>query len=182
MRTKLGELANIAEIVSAAALIISLIYVGIQVNDSASAIRASAMHDANTAVQDWYMEVGSDRQTSEVVYRALVSEEPLERTEEFQFMMMMHSFFLSMQNSYLLAKEGTLDPELRRAFNNAVRGINSLPGLQRYWQQRRSYLHGDFVAWVEKAANDFRGQDEPIELYRLEDEDRDAVDLPPTGN
>ena len=66
MKTKLSDIASVAEIVGAIAVILSLIYVGIQVNENASAVRSASANDANTAMQNWYLEVGSSQQTSEL--------------------------------------------------------------------------------------------------------------------
>ena len=55
MKLKLAEFASIAEIIGAFAIVISLVYVGVQVNDSASAVRAASANDANVALQSWYM-------------------------------------------------------------------------------------------------------------------------------
>lgn len=49
MKLKPSEMASIAEIFGAIAVIISRIYLGMQVND------------ASIAVQSWYQEVGSER-------------------------------------------------------------------------------------------------------------------------
>ena len=111
------------------------------------------------------MQVGSDQQTSALLYRGLVSEQPLPDEEEFQFLMMTHGFFLGMQNSYLLAQEGTIDEELRNSLINAIGGIQNLPGMTRYWRQRKSYLHSGFVEWVERIAVD--SSDVTMDLYDL---------------
>ena len=76
MKLKLNELANIAEVIGAFAVVVSLIYVGVQVNDSNSAVRSASVNDANVAVQEWYIQIGSDVQTSRLFYRALMSDEP----------------------------------------------------------------------------------------------------------
>ena len=149
MKMKLAELAHLAEVIGAFAVVISLIYVGIQVNDSAGAVRAASANDANVALQAWYLEVGSDQQTSELFYEALVSEKPLSNAQEFQFLMMLHGAFLAFQNSYLLAEEGTIDPELREAITAAILGVKSLPVMRRYGRQRKSYLHSGFADYVE---------------------------------
>ncbi len=146
----LAEWASIAEIIGGLAVVISLIYVGVQVNDSASAVRAASANDTHVALQSWYLQIGSDRDTSELFYQALTSKEPLSNEEEFQFLMMLHGAFLAFQNSYLLAEEGTIDLELREAITAAILGIKSLPGMERYWRQRRSYLHSGFVAYVDQ--------------------------------
>lgn len=149
MKLKLSEFASVAEIIGAFAVVISLIYVGVQVNDSTSAVRSAAANDASVAMQSWYLQIGSDQQTSNLWFRALTSEEALSNEEEFQFLMMTHAAYLGFQNSYLLAEEGTIDPALREAITFAILGTKDMPGMIRYWRQRKSYLHADFTAYVD---------------------------------
>jgi hypothetical protein len=164
MKFELSEWASIAEIIGAFAVVISLVYVGIQVNDSTGAVRSASANDANEALQSWYMEIGSDQQTSELFYRALTSEKPLSNQEEFQFLMMLHGAFLAFQNSYLLAEEGTIDIDLREAITAAVVGVKDLPGTKRYWRQRKSYLHAGFAVYVEKLMA--QESEASVDIYR----------------
>jgi len=165
MKFKLSEFASIAEIIGAFAVVISLIYVGVQVNDSAGAVRSAAANDANVALQNWYLQIGSDRQTSELFYKALKSEEALSNQEEFQFLMMMHGAFLAFQNSYLLAEEGTIDAELREAITAAVLGVKDTPGMRRYWRQRKSYLHSAFANYVDQLLE--QETNPSMDIYRI---------------
>ena len=165
MKMKLSELASIAEIIGAFAVVISLIYVGVQVNDSAGAVRSAAANDANVALQNWYLQIGSDQQTSEIFYQALTSEAPLSNEKEFQFLMMMHGVFLGFQNSYLLAQEGTIDPELLESITMSISGVRLLPGMRRYWRQRSSYLHSGFVGWAEQIF--LRDTEISVDIYRV---------------
>ncbi len=164
MKLKLSELASIAEIIGAFAVVISLIYVGVQVNDSAGAVRSASANDANVALQNWYLQIGSDQQTSELFYEALTSEEALSNQEEFQFLMMLHGAFLAFQNSYLLAEEGTIDAELREAITAAILGVKELPGMRRYWRQRKSYLHSGFADYVDQLLE--QETDVSVDIYR----------------
>ena len=120
MRLKLSEWASVAEIIGAIAVIVSLVYVGHQVNDNTSAIRSAAANDASVAMQTWYLEMGSNREASDLWFNAMTSPDPLPTHDEFQFMMMMHAVLLGMQNSYLLSQEGTIDPEFREAITTAI--------------------------------------------------------------
>jgi len=165
MKLKLSKLASIAEIIGAFAVVISLIYVGVQVRDSASAVRSAAANDANVAMQSWYLQIGSDQQTSNLWWRAITSEEALSDEEEFQFIMMTHAAFLGFQNSYLLAEEGTIDPELREAITSAILGVKHLPGMIRYWRQRKSYLHADFAVYVDELFT--RDTINTVDIYRM---------------
>jgi hypothetical protein len=169
MNVKLSDLASIAEIVGAFAVVISLIYVGVQVNDSTRAVRSASANDANVAVQNWYLQIGSDQQTSELFYSSLMSEGFTSREEEFQFIMMFHGAFLAFQNSYLLAEEGTIDPELREGLTGAILTVKDTPGMRRYWAQRRITLHPRFVRYVDELLE--KDGVSPMEIYRSGDAD-----------
>jgi hypothetical protein len=163
----LQEWASVAEIVSGIAVIVSLIYVGLQVNHSTSAIRSAAASDATTAMQSWYLEMGRNRQASDIWFNAMRSVEPLPAHDEFQFLMSMHTAILGMQNSYLLAKEGTLDDEFREAVTTAIVAVKDLPGMQRYWRQRRGFFHSGFATYVDGLL--VRDAIETHDIYRMSD-------------
>ena len=167
MKMKLKHWASFAEIIGAFAVVISLVYVGIQVNDSAGAVRSASANDANVALQAFYLQVGADRETSSTMYRGLMSEQALTNEEEYQFLMLLHAAFLGFQNSYLLAEEGTIDEELLNSLNTTIANIHRLPGLKRYWRQRRSYLHPGFAEWVDRVS--VQDTETTMDLYRTAD-------------
>ena len=78
---------------------------------------------------------------------------------------MTHAAFLGFQNSYLLAEEGTIDPELRESINSAILGVKDLPGMIRYWRQRRGYLHKDFAEYVDELMTG--NTIDTVDIYRM---------------
>ena len=164
VKSRLADLAHVAEIIGALAVIISLLYVGVQVKDSVGASRSASVNDANVALQSWYLELGSNEQASSLFYRGLLSEEALPNEEEFQFLMIFHGVFLAFQNSYWLAEEGTLDPELLDALTVAILGVKDTPGMQRYWRQRKSYLNASFGLYVDQLLE--RETNTSMDIYR----------------
>ena len=148
MNNRLSEWANIAEIVGAVAIIISLVYVSIQVRDNTNAIRSAATNDAATAVQSWYLTIGSDEQTSRVFYHGMTQPDTLTREEMFQFIMITHAAFLGFQNSFELAQQGTLDPEIRDSITNTLMATKDLPGYKIYWRQRGQQFNRSFREFV----------------------------------
>ena len=160
----LQDWASIAEIVGGIAVIVSLIYVGLQVNDSTSAIRSSAASDATKTMQSWYLEMGRNRQASDIWYNAMTSAEPLPARDEFQFMMSMQTAILGMQNSYLLSKEGTLDEEFREAVTTAIVAVKDMPGMARYWKQRKGFFHTGFAEYVDGLL--VRDSIETLDIYK----------------
>ena len=167
MKIKLSEWASIAEIVGAVAVVVSLLYVGLQVNDNTSAIRSTAANDATVTMQAWYLEIGSNRQASDMWFNAITSQVPVDTHDEFQFMMMMHSAMMGMQNSFLLSQEGTIDAEFREATTRAIVAVKDLPGMDRYWRQRRTFFHSGFAEYVDGLL----AQEgiEPLDMYKRPD-------------
>ena len=96
-----------------------------------------------------------------------MSEQALTNEEEYQFLMMLHGAFLGFQNSYLLAEEGTIDEELLDTLKTTIDNIHRLPGLKRYWRQRRSYLHPGFAEWVDRVS--VQGAETTMDLYKTPD-------------
>ena len=145
----LEQLGIVAEIVGAIAIIITLIYLTIQVKDSARASRAAAVTDATTAMQAFYQELGSNPATSKLFLDGLTQPDTLSREDQFQYLMIMHSCFLGFQRSFFLAREGTLDVALRDSIGTAMHAVNHLAGMHFYWRQRKGYFQLEFVEWVE---------------------------------
>ncbi|MCW8926337.1 MAG: hypothetical protein OQJ84_08780 [Xanthomonadales bacterium] len=155
------------ELIGAFAVVVSLIYVGVQVRHSAGAVRSAASNDASVAMQNWYLEIGSNRQASDIWFNAMTSPEPLSTHDEFQFMMSMHSCLLGMQNSYLLSQEGTLDAEFREAITTAIVAVKDLPGMSRYWRQRRDFFHTGFAEYIDGLLA--RDAIETLDMYKRPD-------------
>jgi hypothetical protein len=158
------ELGALGELIGGFAIIVSLLYVGVQVKDSARATRSAAANDASASMQSWYQEMGSNRQASDMWFNALTSPKPLATHDEFQFMLMMHAVFYALQNSYLLSKEGTLDAEFHDAISTAIVAIKDLPGMERYWRQRKNFFHSGFTKYVD----DLLARDpiETLDMYK----------------
>jgi hypothetical protein len=121
-------ISAVSGIIAAVAVVVSLIYLAIQIRDDAKASRAAAVTDATAGIQAWYQELGSNPQTAKLF---------------------LHSIFLGFQRSYFLSKAGTLDVGLRDSIGTAVHAVNHLPGVRFYWQHRRIFFQPEFVAWVE---------------------------------
>ena len=64
MKSKLSEYALVAEIIGAIAIILSLFFVGYQVNDSAKATRSATANEAISSLSAWYAGMGQTDQAS----------------------------------------------------------------------------------------------------------------------
>jgi hypothetical protein len=145
----LEQLGLIANIVGAIAIVITLVYLAIQIKGSARSSRSAAVTDATTAMQAFYLELGSNPATCKLFLEAVMTPDAMSQQDQFQYVMLMHSCFLGFQRSFILTREGTLDVALRDSIGTAIHAINRTPGMHLYWRQRKAYFQPEFVDWVE---------------------------------
>jgi hypothetical protein len=124
------EISILSEIVGSIAVVVTLIYLAIQIRDSAKASRSAAVTDATEGIQSWYQELGSNQATSKLFLSGMADPEALSRQEQFQFLMLVHSVFLGFQRSYFLSQAGTLDIGLRDSIGTAIQVVNNQLGIQ----------------------------------------------------
>jgi hypothetical protein len=168
----LEQLGLIADIVGAIAIVITLVYLAIQIKDSARSSRSAAVTDATTAMQGFYQELGSNPVASKLFLDGLTDPGALSKHDQFQYLMLMHSCYLGFQRSFFLAREGTLDVALRDSIGTALHAVNRMPGMHFYWRQRKGYFQPEFVEWVEGLL-----ASEPLtamDAYRIHEESRGA--------
>ena len=166
MKLRLKDIASIAEVIGAFAIIISLIYVGVQVNDSTRAVRSATANETAAAISSWYAEVGVDQHASQVIVDGFANPETLSREETAQFIYLMHGLFLQYQAAYYLSQEGTLDEELRESVTNTILGVRDLPGMRLYWTQRGKLFKPSFREHVDNLLRSGITNTDLEQLYR----------------
>jgi hypothetical protein len=98
MKRTLQDWANLAEIIGNAAIIISLVFVGLQISDNTREMRSAAAHNATVALQAWYVEVGTNEQAAQVFRKGMSDPTTLSKDEALQFLMNVHSALIAYQS------------------------------------------------------------------------------------
>ena len=150
MKHTLQEWANLAEIIGNAAIILSLVFVGLQISDSTKEMRASTAYNATVALQTWYNELGTNAQAATVFRKGMSDPSSLSKDEAMQFLMCVHSAILAYQNVYFVGVEGTLDSAMYKAMTATIEASATTPGFAWDWQQRSGYFTPEFRELVEQ--------------------------------
>jgi hypothetical protein len=165
MTAKLRDVASVAEIIGAVAIVVSLIYVGIQVNDSTRAVRSATASDTSSAISAWYAQVGSDTEATRILLHTMNDPESVTREEALQFVYMIHGLMTQYQIAYYLSEEQTLDVQLRQSLVNTITGVREQPGFLMYWQQRRDLFDPDFREFMDDLVANGETNDNLAEIY-----------------
>ncbi len=145
MKYTLKKIALITEIIGGIAILISLIFVGVQFRENTIATKSATANAANAITVSWYTETGNSAQSSQLLWDYIKDPESMTTSaEKFQATILMHGLILSFQNNYYLANEGTLDQNVQKSLTTSISAIKNQPGWQEYWKNRESHFFVEF--------------------------------------
>ncbi len=149
-RARLQEIAQVAEVIAAVAVVISLLYVAREVRSNTAAVQGAAMQAIATTDAEALMTVASDSALSEIIRVGSEDTSLLSDGDAFRFGLWMRQFWLSFQNIYQQAQLGLLDPSVWESYRSITCGVWRQPGSQALWSSERDVLDPGFVAVVEE--------------------------------
>ena len=160
------KLKSALEALSVVAVVLSLIFVGLEVNESTRATRSATAAETTAIIAEWYMSLGSDQQAASVLRRFITDPQSVTLDEQFQAVMNIHAIMIILQSSFYLEEEGTLSPEIHRSM---TRALVSEPGVRYFWEQRKPiFVNEKFIAFIEQLLAD--GYTHSKDFYRPPDE------------
>lgn len=136
--------------VTAIAVVLSLIFVGFQMQGNARATRSATAAETIGTVAAWYDTFADNEKLGLLYLQFLRDPESLSEGERYKAVMKLHSLMLIAQNAFYLEQQGTLDTEIRRSLSEPFLAVGSSRGVKYFWEQRRDiFVNEQFIAFVE---------------------------------
>ncbi len=146
----------LSQIVAALGIMLSLIFVGLQVrqaNEQARKAEAARRADATQAVHDnfanMYLTFASDLEVAEVATKGLKDPDALTDGENIVMRSGLMAGMSYQQSAYFKWREGDLSDELWYAWQHSNASYLNAPGGKRFWEGRKNNFHPEFVEYVE---------------------------------
>jgi hypothetical protein len=130
----LGDLANLGQIIGALAVVVSLIYVALQIRQNTNAVRSAAAQVVHEHFASWYHLLANDAELSQIAVNGLRDYFSLSETEKARFIAMFMAF--------LKWREKMLEPPLWMGWELLIMNLVSSPGGKEFWKER-GYLFGE---------------------------------------
>lgn len=149
MKYNLKKIALLAEIFGGIAIVVSLIFVGFQFRENTIATKSATANAANAIAVAWYSETGNSAQSSQLMWNYFKDPKSITSNgEKYQVTLLIHGLFLSFQNSYYLAEEGTLDRHILKSLTASISAAKNQPGLLEFWANRKSLFFKEFRDYI----------------------------------
>jgi hypothetical protein len=164
--TQLEALANIGQIVGAIAVVVSLVYLAVQVRQSTQAQRTENFSRALDRVASMQSRLSQDSETSVIFSKGIAQPSKLTPKERMQFTWAMYELFGAFEFMFLASKADAIPEEVWRRWASAVAWWLTFPGAQIWWQVRPIPFTDSFTSYIESLLENNPTDPEATERYQ----------------
>jgi hypothetical protein len=129
----LSDLGNIGEFLGGLAVIISIIYLAVQVRQNTRAIHSSRYQDATDSVAAFYSLIAQDADVAALFNSGLRDAGSLDETDSRRFAALLNSVFSHFENLHFQNEQGTIDAQLWQRWSRILDWYLEHPGVKTWW-------------------------------------------------
>ncbi len=140
----------IGELVGAAAVVLTLVYLARQVGQASEEAQRNRFGNLNDEISRVADSWGRDSELSDIVFRGLHDPLSLNPHEAFRFNSSAFRMFKAWESVFQYSREGGVHQWGADGFHTTMTDLLGLPGMQKYWADRRHWFSPIFVEEVER--------------------------------
>lgn len=152
--TDLEALANLGEIVGAVAVVVSLIYLAVQVRQNTQAQQTENFSRALDRVAAIQAALSQHSETAVIFAKGVADPSKLTPKERIQFTWSMYELFGAFEFMFLLSKKNSIPDDVWQRWSSAVAYWLSYAGVQTWWRARPIPFTNSFTAYIESLRQD----------------------------
>ncbi len=139
----------VGEILGAAAVVISLMYLAVQIRGQNREARLSAMHEISVGFRDSIGTFAGDEGLRKILMRANEDYDSLADDETLAILSGVQRMFRVWEEAFIQYQEARLDSRIWDTMVRQFASLLSVPAFQRVWELRREYYDDEFRAFVD---------------------------------
>jgi hypothetical protein len=143
-----SALAAIAEMLGAAAVVMSVLYLAAQVRSGTRQAKLDATRELATRISEISLAVATSREMGALLLNGGGAYEGLDEVDRVRFRGLMNALFRGLEQQYFLRIESALDDEAWSAVEQIAKDFSSLPGVQQYLADRGNWYSASFLAFL----------------------------------
>ena len=151
----LSDLGDLGDFLGGIGVIVTLVYLAIQIRRNTYAVRSASLDSAYAAHMEFQRTVWSDSELNKLWFDGLLGKRELSDTERERFLFMVISCARLWEGAYFKVNEGSLESKAWVGLNDELAGVFAFPGVQPYWTDVvRGMCAKQFVEFVESAVRE----------------------------
>jgi hypothetical protein len=141
----LSDLGNLGESIGGIAVLITLVYLALQIRQNTRTMRAAAHHSANQLGVQINLAFGTSPEVARVLVNGSAGAES-EPHQKLMFHLMMRANFSGAEAFFIQAREGLLERDMWESRRRSMQRYLRQPGVRSWWERNRDIFSEDFAA------------------------------------
>jgi hypothetical protein len=150
LRMTLENMFYISQTVAAFAIVVSLLFVGLEVRHSNLESRHRTIEDTLQNYRAARLSIIDNSDVARVWISGLHNFTALDTADKVRFLLTADNLFNNVQSFFLHYRDGRLPRELYEPQRAVLDDFLGYPGCQAAWDFRKNYFHVAFRTWVEE--------------------------------
>jgi hypothetical protein len=147
---KLKKYALIAEVVGGLAVVIGLIFVGLELRQNTLMQRVTATQALSVNYENAVDALGKDTETACIYVRGINGLDNLNGIERYRFFVLWFHVLRAGEQLHYYSLEGMVDTRIWRGYERQLDEVFRYPGVQQYWQSRKDWYSDEFQDFVDQ--------------------------------
>jgi hypothetical protein len=146
----LEDLGNIGEFVAAVAVVVSLIYLALQIRQNTRSVASSTYQGIRHMVQEMELLLASDPELNRIWTIGRREPDSLDDEQWSRFSTLALTFYRTFENAYFERQKKVFDDQTYRPWEVFSLQLSAEPGLLRWWKRHSNLLTDEFQRYVER--------------------------------
>jgi len=146
---EIQTLGAIGEFVSSLVVVVTLIYLAIQLRQTKLTVQSSSWQNGVNSIIDGNFRLAEDEQLLEIFQRGMADPDALSSAEQLRLALVLASFLHIFHKWYLDNEKGLVDEHAWRGEKASMVGLLSTPGGTRWWREFQVPFTPEFRAYVD---------------------------------
>ena len=138
----------IGDTIGAVAVVISLLYLAVQIREQNRQSQLSALHDMSRELRE-VTEIFATEDMTSIFVRANESFESITEPESVRLVILITNFFRAWENAFLESRDGYLDARVWATLSREYTRPMGAPSFQHIWKLRKQNYAPDFCDYVD---------------------------------
>ena len=139
----------IGEVVGATAVVLTLIYLAVQLRVNTKALQSSTFQSISEATARTFEVTGTTPDLAEITLKAQGGLDKLSEVEKIRFRSMLMASFRRIESVYIHESMGAILPKHSSGFKRSTLSILAHPGILEWWHDTKDAFTSEFVKWID---------------------------------
>ncbi len=142
-------MSAMAEIVGSAGVIITLIYLVIQIRANTNAMTRTEAREVQANCMTAYYAVANDRELSDIIVRGTKAMNDLDDVERYRFDLAVAGYLLPVEQAFAASRSNLYLQDDLAPLKTIVKGILDSPGCKEWWAERKQWFTPTFITMID---------------------------------